>query len=221
MSLFQRRREPPTPAVIVLADALWRETAPGALHVLAGEAAAHHPLVWVEPPVTEKLKAPGLRGRLRRSLRLDLPAVRYVDARRELDVATPPLVPAGNAVGDALLAQTVTWLLRARHASARVLWLARRGPEASALARRLKPAVTVDWHDDPQPGDTWCPEADLVIWPAWAPMPAGASDRDERLVRWPDMGVRAALAFQPTLEAWLSPTLRIPIGPELRSVISP
>ncbi|MNT88399.1 hypothetical protein D3C72_2289560 [compost metagenome] len=53
----------------------------------------------------------------------------------------------------------------------------------------------------------------MVLWPAWAPVPAGESDRDERLMRWPDMGVREALGFLPTLEAWLEPILRVPVGP--------
>jgi hypothetical protein len=205
----QRPQPTPAPGMIVLADELWREVAPGALHVLTGEVASGHPLIWVEGPLSRTWRAPGRGGRIRRSLRLDLPATRYVDGRRELDVATPPIVPAGNPVGDALLAQTVTWLLRARRTSPRVLWLARRGPAGSALAKRLRPDVTIDWHDDPQPNDRWCPEADLVLWPAWAPLPEGESEADPRLMRLTDMGVRGLLAFLPTVEGWLAPTLRV------------
>lgn len=222
LTAWRRRPRPaPTPGMIVLADELWREVAPGALHVLTGEVASRHPLIWVEGPLSRTWRAPGLGGRLRRSLRLDLPATRYVDSRRELDVATPPIVPPGNPMGDALLAQTVTWLLRARRTQPRVLWLARRGAAASALAKRLRPDVTIDWHDDPQPGDRWCPEADLVLWPAWAPVPEGESEADPRLMRLTDMGVRGMLAFLPTVEGWLEPTLRVGHPAEARQEIFP
>jgi hypothetical protein len=217
---FGKPKGPTAPALIVLADALWREAAPGALHVLTAEVAERHPVVWIESPVRDCLKAPGLYGRVRRSLRLDLPAVRYVDARRELDVATPPLFPPGNPVGDALLAQTATWLMRARHASPRVLWLARRGPAADALVRRLKPAVTIDWHDDPAPGDAWHPAADLVLWPAWAPVPKGESEADPRLMRLGDMGVKATRALGPMVEGWLAPTLRLVVGERQKEILS-
>lgn len=219
----KRRRAPgaPTPAMVVLSDELWREVAPSALHVLAGEVAARHPLIWVEAPITRTWRQAGLHGRLRRSLRLDLPATRYVDGRRELDVATPPLVPSGNWLGDALLSQTVTWLLRARKARPRVLWLARRGAAGVALARRLRPDVTVDWHEDPTPADRWCAEADLILWPAWAPIPAGESGTDPRLMRLDDMGVRGVLGFLPTLESWLDETLRLTTASDGRQVIRP
>lgn len=216
-----RRKDAPAPGFIVLANELWREASPGALHVLTAEIAVRHPVVWMEAPLRQCLKAPGLGGRIRRSLRLDLPATRYVDARRELDVATPPLFPPGNVVGDALLGQTVTWLLKARHASARVLWLARRGAAADALVRRLDPAVTVDYHDDPQPGEAWHPRADLVLWPAWAPVPEGESEADPRLMRMSDMGVRGALALLPMVQGWLAPTMRVRVETDVRNEILP
>lgn len=206
-AFWRRELPPPTPGLIVLADSLWRESAPGALHVLTADLAERHPAIWVESPVTQCLKAPGLHPRLRRSLRLDLPAVRYVDGRRELDVATPPLIPAGNPLGDAMLAQTVDWLLRARRSSARVLLLARRGPAASALIQRLQPAVSVDWHDDPAPGDRWNPHADLILWPAWAPTPDGEDAHDPRVLRLNEVGVRGIRRLVPMIEGWLKPTV--------------
>lgn len=193
------------PAFVVLADALWKEAYPGALHVIAGEVARDHRVIWVEAPLWQCLKAPGLGGRFRRACRLDLPLDRYVDAQRELDVLTPPIIPAGNVVGDALLAQTVRWILRGRRLQPRVLWLARRGPAAAALAGRMKADVVVDHHPDPQPGDRWHPGADLVLWPSDAPLPDGARGDDPRLMRV-DAGVRGAMRLMPVVSGWMDGT---------------
>ena len=196
------------PALIVLADALFKESYPGPLHVLTGEIARRHRAIWVEAPVWECLKAPGLGFRLRRACRLDLPLERYMDDQRELDVLTPPILPPGNAVGDALLAQTVRWILKGRKLEPRVLWLARRGPAATALADRLKADMIVDDHPDPAPGDTWHPKADLIIWPAEAPLPEGEHEGDPRLLRLSETGVRGALKLAPIVLDWLDgPTI--------------
>lgn len=195
------------PAFVVLADDLWKEAYPGAIHVLAADVARDHPVIWVEAPVWRCLKAPGLGFRLRRAFRLDLPIERYVDDQRELDVLTPPALPPGNALGDALLAQTVRWVLKGRKLECRVLWLARRGPAAAAIAGRIAADVVVDHHPDPQPGDTWHPKADMVIWPSDAPLPEGEREDDPRLMRLAP-GVRAAMALMPILDDWLSgPTI--------------
>jgi hypothetical protein len=190
------------PALIVLADSLFKEAYPGALHVLTAELACDHPVIWVEAPLTQALKAPGFGGRLRRSLRLDLPLIRYVDRQRELDILTPPLVPPGNWAGDVLLAQTVRWILKARKLEPRVLWIAQRGPGASALVNRIKPSVIVDFHDDPTPASVWQPEADLVYWPEGAPLPTGETEPQPRLMRMTP-GVKGALKLVPTVRTWL------------------
>jgi hypothetical protein len=65
----------------------------------------------------------------------------------------------------------------------------------------------VDYHDDPQPGDRFSLHADLVLWPAWAPLPEGESEADPRLMRLADMGVRGALGLLPMIEGWLAPTM--------------
>lgn len=196
------------PALIVLADALFKEAYPGPLHVLTGEIARRHRAIWVEAPVWECLKAPGLGFRLRRACRLDLPLERYMDDQRELDVLTPPILPPGNALGDALLAQTVRWILKGRKLEPRVLWLARRGAAADALARKLDADFVVDHHPDPAPGDTWHPKADLIVWPAEAPLPEGEHEDDPRLLRMAEVGVRGALKLAPIVLDWLDgPTI--------------
>lgn len=192
------------PALVVLADALWKEAYPGPLHVLAGEIAREHQAIWVEAPIWECLKAPGLGSRLRRACRLDLPLDRYLDAHRELDILTPPIVPPGSWAGDVLLAQTVRWILKGRKLEPRVLWLARRGPAADALVTRLKADFVVDHHPDPAPGDAWHPQADMVVWPAEAPLPEGASPDDPRLHRLSEAGVRGALKLAPIVSDWLN-----------------
>lgn len=195
-------------ALIVLADALWKEAYPGPLHVLTGEVARTHRTIWVEAPVWQCLKAPGLGWRLRRACRLDLPLDRYVDDHREIDVLTPPVLPPGNVLGDALLAQTVRWILKGRKLEPRVLWLARRGPAATALVKRLKADVVVDHHPDPQPGDTWHPQADMILWPAGEPLPEGERPDDPRLMRLTEDGVRGALKLAPMVLDWLEgPTI--------------
>lgn len=206
-------------ALIVVADSLWKEAYPGPLHVLTAEIAREYPVIWVEAPLPGVLKAPGFGARLRRSLRLDLPGVRYVDNQRELDILTPPLVPCGNWAGDVLLAQTVRWILKARKLEPRVLWLARRGPAAPALVKRLKPSVIVDFHDDPAPETPWAPEADLVFWPEGAPLPPGETEPQPRLMRQAP-GVRGALQLAPMVRGWLDGPMPLPLDvPErLRSI---
>lgn len=196
-------------ALIVLADALWQEGYPGPTHVIAGEVAREHATLWLEAPIQRCFKAPGFGARLRRSLRLDLPRVHYVDGSRELDVLTPPAWPPGNAVGDALLNQTVRWILKGRKLEPRVLLLARRGPAAAALARGLKAAVVVDFHLDPQAGDRWLPEADLVLWPHGEPVPAGERQGDARLLRYTP-GVRGVLKLMPMIEGWMTGAVALP-----------
>lgn len=206
-----------TPALIVLADALWKEAYPGPLHVLTAEIARDYPVIWVEAPLREALKAPGFGPRLRRSLRLDLPLVRYVDAQRELDILTPPLVPPGNWAGDVLLAQTVRWILKARKLQPRVLWSARTGPGARALVERLKPSVIVDFHADPGPETHWQPEADLVFWPEGVPAPSDETNPQLRLMPMAP-GVKGALKLAPMVRGWLDGPLPAPVEAPVRSI---
>lgn len=208
------------PALIVVADSLWKEAYPGPLHVLVAEIARDHPVIWVEAPLWRAIKAPGLGPRLRRALRLDLPLVRYVDGQRELDILTPPLAPVGNALGDALLAQTVRWILKGRKLEPRVLWNARRDPAASGLVKRLAPGVIVDFHLDPEPETPWLPEADLVFWPEGLPAPAGGTEVTERLMRTAP-GIRGALKLAPMVRGWLTgQRLTSAPSPEVRNRLS-
>jgi hypothetical protein len=190
-------------ALVVLAPTLWHEVRPGPLHVLAGEAARAHPVCWVEAPWRQALRAPGLHARLRRAIRADLPLIRYVDARRELDVLTPPVLPPGSWAGDALLAQTVRWALRLRGARCRVLWLSRHDAAAAALLTRLEAGVRVAHYPKADPHARFHPAVDLVLWPAGAPVPAGEREDDPRLLRVPEPGVRGAMRLWPMLEGWL------------------
>jgi hypothetical protein len=52
----------------------------------------------------------------------------------------------------------------------------------------------------------------LILWPAWAPVPAGESEADPRLMRLSEMGTRGMLALRPMVEGWLAPTLRVGVG---------